>query len=255
MNGPRGLSTVFPDTIRMPGMDSRPFRLIVAALVLLLLVGCATTGGAPGPAAPAPAYQVGDRWVYRVQDGFRIQLTWEEMHEITAASPQGITVRVTAKGPSINEQRTETWSAPGVVLTGAVFDNETRRFEPPLVRYKYPLTVGERWSQRMRDLNNREPGPYGGVDRSVSVGGYERITTPAGTFDAIKLHVYLRLDDETFWRWPTECTYVLWYAPAVGVTVREEKYAYYSEKGGLNGGGRIQSQRATVELVSSSRGR
>jgi len=37
--------------------------------------------------------------------------------------------------------------------------------------------------------------------------------------------------------------------------VREEKYAYYSEKGGLNGGGRLETQRATVELVSFARER
>ncbi len=233
-------------------MDLRHLRLIVATLGLLLIGSCATTGGTPGPAAPAPTYQVGDRWVYRVQDGFRIKLTWEETHQITMASPQGITLRVTAKGPSIDDQRTETWSAPGVVLTGAVFDNETRRFAPPLVRYKFPLTGGERWSQRMRDQDH-DSRPYGGIDRSVSVGGYEKITTPAGTFDAIRLQVFMTLDDETFWRYPTECNYMLWYAPAIGMTVREEKYAYYSEKGGLNGGGQIQSQRAIVELVSSTR--
>lgn len=235
-------------------MDLRQFLLIAAAPGFLAIGSCASTGGAPGPAAPAPAYQVGDRWVYRVQDGFLTKITWEETHQITRVSPQGITVQVTAKGPSIDEQRTETWSAPGIVLTGAVFDNETRRFEPPLVRYRFPLTPGERWSQRMRDPDH-DTRPYGGVERSVSVGGYERITTPAGTFDAIRLQVYMRLDDETFWRWPTESTYLLWYAPAVGMTVREEKYAYYSEKGGVNGGGSIQSQRATVELVSSTRGR
>ena len=235
-------------------MDLRPFRLIVAALGLLLIGSCASPGGTPGPAAPAPAHQVGDRWVYRVQDGFRVRLTWEETHEITSVSPKGITVRVTAKGPSIDDQRTETWSAPGVVLTGAVFDNETRRFEPALVRYRFPLTGGERWRQSLRDPDH-DTRPYGGVERNVSVGGYERITTPAGTFDAIRLQVFMRLDDETFWRFPTECTYQLWYAPAIGMTVREEKNAYYSEKGGLNGGGRLQAQHAIVELVSSTRGR
>ena len=236
-------------------MDLRLLRLIAATLGLFLIGGCATPGGTPGPAAPAPTYQVGDRWVYRVQDGFRTKITWEETHEITMVSAKGMTVRVTAKGPSIDEERTETWSAPGVVLTGAVFDNETRRFEPPLVRYQFPLTGGERWSQSLRDPT-RDTRPYGGVERNVSVGGYERITTPAGVFDAVRLRVFMRLDDETFWRFPTECAYILWYAPAIGMTVREEKNAFYSEKGGsVDGGGRLQPQHAIVELVSSTRGR
>ena len=235
-------------------MDHRHVLLVIL-LGLPWIGGCALSGGTPGPAAAAPVYQVGDRWVYRAQDGFaRMPITWQETHEVVAVSPQGLTVRVTGKGPSINEERTETWSAPGVVLTGAVFDNETRRFEPALLRYRFPLTAGERWNQHLRD-RDRDTRPYGGVQRSVSVGGYERVTTPAGTFDAIRLQVFMRLDDETFWRYPTECTYLLWYAPAIGMTVREEKRAYYVEKGGLNGGGRLQTQQAVIELVSTTRGR
>lgn len=254
MNRPPRLSTLLLDAKRTYAMDLRQLRLIVSILGLLLTGSCAMTGGTPGPAVPAPSYQVGDRWVYRAQDGFLTKVIWEETQQITMASPQGITVRVTAKGPSIDDERTETWSAPGLVLTGAVFDNETRRFEPPLVRYRFPLMAGERWSQSLRDPNH-DTRPYGGVERTVTVGGYERITTPAGTFDAIRLQVFMRLDDETFWRNPTECTYLLWYAPAIGATVREEKNAYYSEKGSFGSGGRFQAQRAIVELVSTTRSR
>ena len=36
------------------------------------LAGCAGFESAgSGPAAEAPAYRVGDRWIYRAQDGFR----------------------------------------------------------------------------------------------------------------------------------------------------------------------------------------
>jgi hypothetical protein len=236
-------------------MDIRTLFLVLLVPVVLASSGCAVTGGAPGPAAAAPTYQVGDRWVYRVRDGFRVPIVWEETHEVTAASPQGITVSVTAKGPTVDVQRTETWAAPGIVVTGAVFDLETRRFEPPLVRYDFPLTPGESWNQHMRDPGN-DTRPFGGIQRQVNVGGYERVTTPAGTFDAIRMRVFMRLDDETFWRHPTECTYLLWYAPEVGMTVREEKEAYYNEKGGgRDGAARLRSQHAVVELVSYRRGR
>lgn len=235
-------------------MDARSLCLLVATGSFLLLGGCATTVGTPGPPAAAPDYRVGDRWVYRVTDGFRNRVTWEETYQVTTASPQAIVVSVRAKGASVDDSRTETWSAPGIVVAGAVFDNDTRRFEPPLERYRFPLVGGAYWNQEVRDANH-DSRPYAGVRRAVRVGGYERITTPAGTFDAIRLQVDMRLDDEAFWRWPTECTYVLWYAPAVGMTVREEKYAWYSEKGGFNGGGRLETQRAVVELLSYTRNR
>jgi hypothetical protein len=228
--------------------------------VLLLLVvavmaeGCATVTGAPGPAADAPVYRVGDRWVYRVHDRVPPRLdSWEETHTIATVSAQAITLQVVAKGASVDVDRTETWSMPGTVVTGAVFDLETRRFDPPLLRFRFPLAVGDRWNQRMEHAAMSES-PYGALQRSVTVAGYQRITTPAGTFDAIRMNIFMRMDDETFWRWPTQCTYVVWYAPAVGTTVREEKYAYYSEKGGHNGSGHLVTQRTTVELISLSRG-
>ena len=216
----------------------------------LTMGGCASITGTPGPSAEAPVHRVGDRWVYRVQDRVPPRFdAWEETHTIATVSPQTITLRVTAKGASVDVDRTETWSIAGTVVEGAVFDVETRRFDPPLLRLRFPLTGGDRWNQRMK-APAMSDSPYGALQRSVTVGGYERVTTPAGTFDAIRIAIFMRLDDETFWRWPTQCTYVAWYAPDVGATVREEKYAYYSEKGGQNGGGRLVSQQTTVELIS-----
>ena len=92
-------------------------RFAIAALAVTALAGCASIdpGGAPGPAAQAPAFRAGDRWVYRAQDGFRAPLTWEETHEVIEAGPGGITVRVTARGTGIDVTRTERWPAPGVV--------------------------------------------------------------------------------------------------------------------------------------------
>ena len=51
----------------------------------------------------------------------------------------------------------------------------------------------------MRDLDH-DTRPTAASIAVCSVGGYEKITTPAGTFDAIRLKVFMRLDDETFWR-------------------------------------------------------
>lgn len=230
-------------------------RSVLTTLGTLFVGGCAGMGPGtvPGPIVEAPAVRVGDRWVYRGRDGFRAPVVWEETHDVTAVGPQGIRVRVTSRGPTVDNERFEQWAAPGVVVSGAVYDDETKTFVPPLVRYRYPLATGERWSQRMRDPD-QPPGPYGGVSRTVLVSGYEKVTTPAGTFDAIRMRVFMRLDDETFWRHPTECNYLLWYAPAVGASVREEKNAEYAEKGGSRDLAKFRSQYAQLELISFRRG-
>ena len=54
-----------------------------------------------GRAAEAPAYRVGDRWLYRAQDGFNRLIThWDETHTISAIGfagdgPMALTVNST----------------------------------------------------------------------------------------------------------------------------------------------------------------
>jgi hypothetical protein len=237
----------------MPLSARRSF--LVASLAAALLAGC---GSAPvgtsrsGPPIAAPTLNVGDRWVYRGVDGFRVKIEWEETHEIAAIDTSGITVKVTLKGANIDIERTEKWSAPGVVLQGAVYDAETRNFEPPLIRYRFPLAPGDSWSQRIRDTL-QPPGPFGPIQRQVRVHGYETVTTPAGTFDALRLTVIMTLDDETFWRFPTQCEYTLWYAESVGAMVQERKRSSFRDKGGQDAAAYHPGQNAEIELVSFTR--
>ena len=224
-----------------------------ATAAVLLVAGCASLEGNPGPPAPAPTYKVGDRWVYHVEDGYRQRFFWDETHEIVSIEPNLITVKIDIKGDTLNGQRIEKLSAPGIVLQGAVYEAETRRFDPALIRFQFPMAPGDRWDQRVRDLD-REPGPYGPIVRAVSVGGWQKITTPAGTFDAILLRVVMTLDDETFWRYPTQCEYRAWYAPAVGNIVRETKRSSYLDKGGLDAAYH-PGQNATIELTSFTPGK
>jgi hypothetical protein len=60
----------------------------------------------------------------------------------------------------------------------------------------------------------------------------------------------MQLDDETPWRWPTQCSYYAWYAPTVRGIVMEEKEAWYRRENNDRGANRIRSQSAVVELVS-----
>jgi len=227
-------------------------RILLAAIVLTGVAGCAgfDSAGTGGPAAEAPVLRVGDRWTYRASDGFRAPLTWNETHEVTAVAPGAITVHVTENGPSARGERTEVWAAPGLLTSGPVFDEETRLFATPARIYDFPLSPGQRWNQWVDNINPATK-KTGQVNRYVTVGGWYKVPTPAGTFDALALRVLMRLDDEEFWRGPTMCNYLVYYAPAVGAMVRAEKNAEYWEKGDRRDGiGTIQSQHATLELTA-----
>lgn len=230
-------------------------RRALLACGAALLAGCSqlpVMGG--GPSVDAPTFQVGDRWVYRAQDGFMTPVRWEETREIVSMGPSGYTVRVTQRGSTVDKVRTEQWSAPGRVKVGAVFDDETRRFAQDLERYEFPLAPGKTWNQWVSNYNE-DTKREGKINRYVRVGGWRSISTPAGTFDAIALEIVMHLDDDEFWRWGTDCTYRYWYAPSVRGIVREEKEAQYVEKGGGPDNGPLRSQHALLELVSFTPGK
>ena len=235
--------------------------LLATCCTIALLSACAApegptipTAARSGPTAESPQFRVGDRWVYRVREGFHVKQVYEETHAVTAIGPDGITVQVTVTGPGPTVERVEKWLDAGRVAQGTLFDIETRRFRQPLERYRFPLQSGTSWNQfvdNYNELTMRE----GRINRYVRVGGYERVTTPAGTFDAIRLTVVMHLDDEEFWRWQTDCLYTVWYAPAVKAAVREVKRADYLERAtGPDSKARLPSQNALVELVSFTAG-
>jgi hypothetical protein len=234
-----------------------PRRRDVVLGISALLTGCAGgplgVVGAAGPPAPAPDIRVGDRWVHHISDGFRTPVTWDETQEVVAAGAGGYTVQVTCKGPTINVMRTEEWAAPGIVRVGTAMDLETRRFKTPLERYKFPLTPGTTWTQFV-DNYNEATKKSGQFNYYARVGGWKSVTARAGTFDAIFVNVLMRMDDEEFWRWPTECNYAIWYAPETGSMVVEEKESQYFEKGGIDAIA-VRAQHSHIELVSYSRKR
>lgn len=236
--------------------DARRFITVVSCMAALAaLASCAGVDSAgSGRAAEAPAYRIGDRWVYRAQDGSRQLTTWEETHTISAVNADGIAERVTLKGPTLDVARSALWNAPGQVKIGALYDYETRRFATPLDRFRFPLASGATWSQFVNNFDESTK-TSGQVNYYARVQGWETVSTPAGTFEALVLHVVIWLDDETFWRFPTQCNYTVWYAPAVRNVVREVKFASYQEKGGdFDSGARIRTQNAYIELVSFTPG-
>lgn len=230
-------------------MDRRTFLLATPAL---LGTGCVSVGGAAGPPAPEPTLRVGDRWVYNCADGFRLPVTWMESHEVIAVDATGIAVRVTGQG-GVNFERVELLSSPGVVKIGAVYDpDETRNFEPPMVRFQFPLTPGTQWSQNLRNLNPANQ-LRSNIGRTVRVGGYETVAVPAGTFNAIVMRTLMSVDDNNPFRWPTSANYVTWWSEEAGNVVRMTKYATYRERGDGRDAIEIRAQNTTIELASFTR--
>jgi len=233
-------------------MDRRTFLFATPALALS---GCVSVGGAAGPPAPAPVIRLGDRWVYSAADGFRVQVIWRETHEVVAVGPGGFDVRVTLDGPTMNYERTERFTAPGIMTSGALYDpDETRNFESPVTVFQFPLTPGATWTQNLRNPDPRT-GLVNQINRFVRVGGWEQVSTPAGSFNAILMRILMNGDDNNPFFWRTQCSYMVWWAPEVGAMVRMTKFATYRERGDGRDAIEIRAQNTTIELLSFERGK
>jgi len=249
------------DPTRRTMSPSRRTFVFGALALPAAIAGCASSGDgevsrAQSPVvAPAPQHRIGDQWVYRVDQVFRNAPDYTETHQVTGVDGGGVTVRVTAQIGSIAVDRVERWPAPGLVEQGTLLDIETRRFAEPLVRWRFPLAGGASWNQWV-DQVNETGGTRGRINRYVRVAGSDSVVTPAGTFDALRMFVIMRLDDEDAFRHATEVRHIVWYAPAVRATVREERRAEYREKGsGRDAFANIPVQNELAELVSFTPGR
>jgi len=213
--------------MRNPKRSSIMFTFLVA-----IVVACTGAHAAPAAQGPAEAPQLhaGDKWTYRVVEGYRQKTTWTETHEVKTVVPGNVTITVTAEAPQGRRSREEVWSAPGVVRSGAIAGFDTKHFEPALIRYRFPMTSRATWSQRLRDVD-KPAGPYGGISFKASVVGHETVSTPAGKFDTLKIRYVYQLDDESLSNYATQCEYVVWYSPAVGSAVKEQRRAWAMTKG------------------------
>ncbi|MCR9247014.1 MAG: hypothetical protein NXI31_18430 [bacterium] len=92
-----------------------------------------------------------------------------------------------------------------------------QRFAPFDARFHWPLWVGKRWKCDYVLLQLGEDARRIEVDYHVEEA--DRITVPGGTFDTLRIvrTERLRVDGETY----LDRTAVNWYAPAVGLEVRQ----------------------------------
>lgn len=166
----------------------------------LALLGMATALGIAGCAGFAPR---AERWTAPPAGS-----NWEVAQRSTGSYGKDILLRVTRaeavwQGKPVltfvNSLGMTTVLAPSghwVAITGR--DGQTiTSWDPPL-GFDYPMTVGKSWTTPYRmTLGNGKTVPY---DLSCRIEAHEKVTVPAGTFDAFKVACTTNIgNDETYW--------------------------------------------------------
>lgn len=202
------------------------------------------TGFAPAPDSPLlaqatsgaprarPIFSVGgrvERPEIRVGDLWRFQVTDRLTRQTEAVSIEVMTV---------TESRIQTWSsrsssvaagppaAAGVIET---WDREWNQFSTGNIVYvpfypavRFPLEPGMKWTVATQWNSGSGILKH---DLTTQVAGWERVTVPAGTFDAIRLNVrgYISETATTnYYAQTGTISNVLWYAPVIGQIVKKE---------------------------------
>jgi len=180
---------------------------------LLLAFGCfAATVFAQS--ADRPDVRIGDRWSWQHINGLANEKDFTTIEDVIEVSEKEIRTRIRTKGRTGSAIATYTreWNPVDVV---------SARYEPNLKRVVFPLQAGKAWdgtADKMLFSN----GKHGKFFLKGKVVALEKVTVPAGTFDAYKIELTLDASgtDEDANIGNTIETH--WYAPSVRRDVKTE---------------------------------
>jgi hypothetical protein len=200
---------------------------LVTAL-LGLLTGCQSTAFPPAASPPAqavaPRLAVGDVWLYRHTDAYTKMPRGVFTHAITAINGNTVSVRVTNETAVVvaNDQFTRDWNWLERPLTNL----QRFRYTPAYPAFRFPLAPGAQWSAQLSILDVADGKTYNLARVDAKALDWQRVTVPAGSFDAIRVERFAFSGVSSQWRTQEIIRESDWYAPAVNNIVAG---AYRSE--------------------------
>ena len=184
------------------------------------------SGSEPTEALPKPPAEVADIPDVRVGDTYLVDsqypnnATLNNMTErkVVEVIDGGVTVasrNVKSRG---GQSRTLRYTQEWNLVSSRNADGSGLDYLPPLKYFEFPLYPGKSWRQTSRETNVKT-GATRDFTLSATVGEWENISVPAGTFRAIKITSQTEIVDRVSGQRSTG-TDVSWYAPDIRRSVR-----------------------------------
>ena len=177
-------------------------------------------------AAPGEIQQHPGDSRFRVGDSYRMQVT------LGTGRPQDITVKVTG----VNDDKARYTDVFGVgqigesTISGAVISDGISTYDPPYVLVPGgEYQVGKRWSGR--SIRAYNTGRKEWMDYSARVVAREKVTVPAGSFDAYKVEISFQMQSGSLQK------SVTWVQPEWGIAVKA-LFQFQDSSGTLRPGSR-----------------
>ncbi len=195
-------------------------KLLFLVMILMTASFCWASDAQP-PAGvrviEAPDVKVGDSWTYNFKEGQSLRLAQEDGRriyrvddvndkEIILAGSRG---EGGAWSKSITDRQLNRIGHP------ERGEHQFREYTPNDARFSFPLWEGKKWKAKYKVKTAIWEADYEVKGR---VAGWEKITVPAGTFDALK--IVNKIDwngqrTDQFRNLSGESTYTLWYVPEI----------------------------------------
>jgi hypothetical protein len=233
-------------------------RLWVALIAAALAACAATTSYTPADApasAAAPQIKPGDYWDYAVRDGWTGLPRGIYRYEVTRVDPSGVYVQLSNDGALLDTLvYAPGWNGRELPLT----NTQRFRYEPTYPAYAFPLAPGKSWRTVLRSTDVATGRSYN-THVSGKVLGWERVTVPAGDFDALKIQRAVFAGNMEGSRTQEEISEIDWYVPSVRRAVRTSTNSQHFDTslGGGDGGGeyplRVRGDYLIADLVSYSK--
>ena len=224
------------------------FRCSFLAAVGLLLSASALTAQSPNspstPAASDPAAQekmedpqVGDHWTYEFTDNISGDVKSISTNTVTDLTDSQIGLRTTWAGHSNSNSQTydRSWN---------LVNSGVHRYSPnDGTGIQAPLTVGKTWSIKSTDINSTSGfiAKRAGTSKVIA---QESVTTPAGTFDTLKIETSFQIQNTNNVTDKAQLVIQTWYAPTIDHWVKRSITSRYH--------GRVTANNS-VELVDYGR--
>src|SRR5262245_40162940 len=153
--------------------------------LFVLLVPFGTIYTASAQVADIAGVLPGDRWVYEITDEISGDLKFTSTIFVLDVSEREINTRVSTRGSGARQ---------------VVFDRSWNRIDDSVWKYrpsegagiKKPLQVGKEWRFESKATHFQNATALTITGESKVVGGEEKVTTGAGTFDTFKIETRMR---------------------------------------------------------------
>ncbi|MGD0230626.1 MAG: hypothetical protein ABSC19_09735 [Syntrophorhabdales bacterium] len=189
-------------------------RLVFFGVLLIVICLTGFDRYAFAQNSDSPDVHKGDRWSWQHTNGLANEKDFTRIEDVVEISVNEIRTRVRVKGKPDSGISTYTreWNPVDVI---------SAQYNPYLKELTFPLSVGKKWdgsADKMLFSN----GKHGKFFFKGEIVAFEKVTVPAGTFDAYRINVVLDATgtDEDVNIGNTVETY--WYAPSVKRYVKLE---------------------------------